>query len=146
MFKGRFEHGIDAKGRLSIPSRFRDLLATQYDERLVITNFDGCLWAYPVVEWQRVEEKIAALPQFKDEVKALQRVFVSGAMECPIDRTGRILLPPPLRDYAGIVRDVVLVGTTRRIELWAKERWQTIFAEAQGALAGMGDKLADLGL
>lgn len=146
MFKGRFEHAIDAKGRLSIPSRFRDLLATQYDERLVITNFDGCLWAYPVAEWQRVEEKIAALPQFKDEVKALQRVFVSGAMECPIDRTGRILLPPPLRDYAGIVRDVVLVGTTRRIELWAKERWETVFAEAQSALSGMGDKLADLGL
>lgn len=146
MFKGRFEHAIDAKGRLSIPSRFRDLLATQYDERLVITNFDGCLWAYPVAEWQRVEEKIAALPQFKDEVKALQRVFVSGAMECPIDRTGRILLPPPLRDYAGIARYVVLVGTTRRIELWAKERWETVFAEAQSALSGMGDKLADLGL
>lgn len=146
MFRGRFEHAIDTKGRLSIPSRFRETLAAHYDERLVMTNFDGCLWAYPVAEWLAVEQKIAALPQFKEEVKALQRVFVSGATECPIDKAGRILLPPTLRDYAGIERNVVLVGTTRRIELWAEARWKQIFAEAQGALAGMGDKLADLGL
>lgn len=146
MFRGRFEHGVDGKGRLSIPARFREVLASQYDERLVITNFDGCLWAYPVKEWEVVEQKIAALPQFKDEVKALLRVFVSGATECPIDKAGRIQLPPTLRDYAGIVRDVVLVGTLRRIELWARERWTQVFSEAQGALKGLGEKLAELGL
>lgn len=146
MFRGRFEHGIDTKGRLSIPSRFREVLSTHYDERLVITNFDNCLWAYPVKEWEAVEEKIAALPQFKEEVKALLRVFVSGATECPIDRAGRILLPPVLRDYAGITRDLVLVGTLRRIEIWSQERWAKIFTEAQVELKGMGEKLAELGL
>lgn len=146
MFRGRFAHAIDAKGRLSIPSLFREHLASHYDDRLVITNFDGALWAYPVPEWQAVEQKIAALPQFKDEVKALQRVFVSGATECPIDKAGRILLPPSLRDYAAIQRQVVLVGTTRRIEIWAQERWDVVFVSAQGALAGMGEKLAELGL
>lgn len=146
MFKGRYEHALDAKGRLSVPAKFREVLATHYDERLVVTNFDGCLWAYPVAEWRQVEEKIAALPQFKDAVKALQRVFVSGATETPIDKTGRILLPPTLREYAGIERNVVFVGTTRRIELWAKERWDKVFTDAQGALANMGDTLADLGL
>lgn len=146
MFRGRFEHNVDPKGRLSFPSRFRDVLAAHYDDRLVITNFDGALWAYPMAEWLAVETKIAALPQFKEEVKALQRVFVSGATECPIDKAGRILLPPTLRDYAGIVRDVVLVGTTRRIELWAKERWETVFSSAQGALVQMGEQLAELGL
>ncbi len=146
MFRGRFEHALDIKGRLSIPSRFREVLSTHYDDRLVITNFDNCLWAYPVAEWRTVEDKIAALPQFKEEVKAFQRVFISGAMECPIDKVGRIVLPPTLREYAAIERDVVLVGTTRRLEIWAKERWQTVFATAQEALASMGDKLADLGL
>lgn len=146
MFRGRFEHAIDAKGRLSVPTRFREVLVAHFDERLIITNFDGCLWAYPVAEWMAVEEKIAALPQFKDEVKALQRVFVSGATECPIDKTGRILVPPTLREYAGIGKDVVLVGMTKRIELWARERWVTVFNGAQVALTEMGEKLAELGL
>lgn len=146
MFRGRFEHSIDAKGRFSIPSKFREILSSNYDERLIITNFDGCLWAYPVAEWQKVEDKIAALPQFKDEVKWLQRVFISAAVEAPIDKSGRILIPPTLRDYAGIVRDVVLVGMTNRIEVWARDRWVKEFDDAQKKLELMGDKLADLGL
>lgn len=146
MFRGRFEHAIDSKGRLSVPTRYRDILATHYDDRLIITNFDGCLWAYPVAEWLAVEQKIAALPQFMDEVKALQRVFVSGATECAVDKAGRILVPPLLREYAGIIKEVVLVGMTRRLELWARERWVTVFSGAQSALTGMADKLAELGL
>lgn len=146
MFRGRFDYSADVKGRLSVPSKFRDVLSTQYDERLVITNFDGCLWAYPVAEWLKVEEKVAALPQLKEEVKAFQRVFISAATECAIDRAGRILLPPSLRDYAGIQRDVVWVGMVKRIEIWARERWQPVFASAEHDLKGMSDKLADLGL
>ncbi|MBI2345865.1 MAG: division/cell wall cluster transcriptional repressor MraZ [Deltaproteobacteria bacterium] len=146
MFRGRFEHALDAKGRLSVPVYFRELLATHYDERLIVTNFDGCLWAYPMAEWMEIEQKIAQLPQFKEEVKALQRVFVSGAAECPLDKAGRILLPPALRDYAGILREVTLVGATRRIELWARERWVVVFNGAQSALNDMGERLAGLGL
>ena len=146
MFRGRFEHTVDTKGRLSVPVQFREVLATHFDERLVITNCDGWLWAYPMMEWLVVEQKIAALPQFKEEVKALQRVFVSGATECPVDKPGRILLPPTLREYAAIAKDVVLVGVTRRIEIWARERWVTVFSGAQTALTEMGEKLAELGL
>lgn len=146
MFRGRFEHTIDTKGRLSIPSRFREVLATRFDERLIITNFDNCLWCYPVSEWQMVEAKVASLPQFKDEVKALQRVFISAAVETPIDKAGRVLVPPTLRDYAGIEKNVILVGMTSRIEIWSKERWELVFQSAQESLLGMGDKLADLGL
>lgn len=146
MFRGRFEHSLDGKGRVSIPSRFREVLAANYDERLIVTNFDGCLWAYPVPEWQRIEEKVATLPQFKPEVKALQRVFISAATECAIDKNGRILIPPTLRGYAGISRDLVFVGMTRRIEIWARERWGKIFTQSQEDLAEMSDKLADLGL
>lgn len=146
MFRGRFEHGIDDKGRVSIPSKFREVLSGSFDERLIITHFDDCLWAYPVAEWQKIEERIAALPQFKPEVKALQRVFVSAATECPIDKSGRILLPPVLRDYAGITKDLVFVGMTKRIEIWSGERWAKIFAASQEDLKQMTDKLSDLGL
>ncbi len=146
MFRGRFEYSADVKGRLSVPAKFREVLSAQYDERLVITNFDGCLWAYPMAEWAKIEEKVAALPQMKEEVKAFQRFFISAATECPIDKAGRILLPPTLRDYAGIQRDVVLVGMVKRIEIWARERWQPVFEGAEHDLKSMGDKLADLGL
>lgn len=146
MFRGRFEHGLDLKGRVSIPAKFREVLTANYDERLIVTNFDNCLWAYPYAEWRVIEEKVAALPQFKPEVKALQRVFVSAATECPVDKTGRVLIPQTLRDYAGITRDLVFVGMTRRIEIWSKERWQKIFADSQKDIELMGDKLADLGL
>lgn len=146
MFRGRFEHGLDLKGRVSIPAKFREVLTANYDERLIVTNFDNCLWAYPYAEWRVIEEKVAALPQFKPEVKALQRVFVSAATECPVDKTGRVLIPQTLRDYAGITRDLVFVGMTRRIEIWSKERWQKIFTDSQKDIELMGDKLADLGL
>jgi MraZ protein len=146
MFRGRYHHQIDTKGRLSVPSRFREILSTSFDERLIITNFDECLWAYPVPEWQELERKVGALPQFMDEVKALQRAFISAAAECPVDRQGRILIPSSLRDYAGLRKDVVIVGMTRRFELWAGERWEQVFRSAQAKLDGMGAKLADLGL
>ncbi len=146
MFRGRFEHGIDDKGRVSIPSRFREILTTNFDERLIVTNFDGCLWAYPVSEWLKIEERVSALPQFKPEVKALQRVFISAATECSIDKQGRILLPPTLRDYAGIEKNLVFVGMTKRLEIWSVERWNKIFNESQTSLEGLSDKLADLGL
>lgn len=146
MFRGRYEHQIDAKGRLSVPSKFRDALSTVQDERLIITNFDQCLWAYPVHEWQELERKVASLPQFMDEVKALQRAFISAACECPIDKQGRILIPPSLRNYGALEKDVVIVGMTKRIEIWSRERWDMIFDDAQNKLSGLGSKLSDLGL
>ena len=90
--------------------------------------------------------KVAAMPQFSEEVKAFQRVFISAAAECPIDKQGRILIPPTLREYAAIGRDVVIVGMTRRFEIWARERWEVVFSQAQQRLEGLGAKLAELGL
>lgn len=146
MFRGRYEHGVDAKGRLAIPAKFREVLSAKYDERLIITHFDQCLWAYPVSVWQELEKKIASFPQFLEEVKALQRVFVSAAVECPLDKQGRILLPQTLRDYAGLKDEAVLVGMTQRIEIWAKASWEKIFNDSQKKLENMQDKLAELGL
>ena len=137
---------MDQKGRISIPSRFREILATRYDERLIVTNFDQCLWAYPALEWQKVEEKIAALPQLKPEVKALQRFFISAASEAPIDKQGRILIPPTLREYADLDKDCIMVGMSQRIEIWAKERWNKVFSDAEQVIADSIDKLTELGI
>jgi MraZ protein len=146
MFRGRFQHNLDAKARVAIPSKFREVLSTNFDERLIVTNFDGCLWAYPQAEWQKIESKVAELPQFKPEVKALQRVFISAATECALDKSGRILLPPTLRDYAGITRELTFVGMTKRIEIWATDKWEKAFNESQESLESFSEKLADLGL
>jgi MraZ protein len=146
MFRGRFEHTIDTKGRVSIPARFRDTLATQDEERLIVTNFDQCLWAYPLNEWRSVEDKVAALPQFKPEVKMLQRFFISAACECSLDSHGRIMIPVTLKKYAGFKKNIILVGMTKRIEIWDADRWNKVFAEAEDELAGLGEELADLGL
>jgi transcriptional regulator MraZ len=146
MFRGRFEYTIDEKGRTSLPAKFREILSTRYDDRLIITTFDNCLWAYPVPEWQLIEEKIAALPQFKTEVKALQRVFVSGAIECPLDKQGRIVVPQVLRDYAGLKKDIIFVGMTKRIEIWSKEKWNEVFTNSQKKIESSTDDLANLGL
>ena len=146
MFRGRFDYTIDEKGRTSLPAKFREVLSSNYDERLIITTFDNCLWAYPVAEWQAIEEKIAALPQIKSEVKALQRVFVSGAVECPLDKQGRMVIPTTLREYAGLKKDIVFVGMTKRIEIWSKEKWQTVFSASQIKIESDSGDLANLGL
>jgi MraZ protein len=123
VFRGRYEHTIDAKGRISIPSRFREILVKKYDDRLVITNFDHCLVAFPYEEWSLLEQKVGTFSLMKKETSAFFRFFYSSAMDCDIDKQGRLLVPQTLRDYAGLQKDVVLVGEGKRIEIFAKERW-----------------------
>lgn len=144
MFKGRYEHLIDGKGRLSIPSRFRDTLAERYDSRLVVTTYDNCLIAYPLAEWLKLEEKIAILPEFKKDTKAFLRFFYSSASDCAIDRLGRILLPQTLRDYAKLEKDVVVIGAFRHMEIWSKPLWAE--AEAAASQEDIVNTLERLGL
>ena len=147
MFRGRFEHTIDLKGRISIPSKFRDIILDKYDERLIITNnYDGCLVAYPFKEWQIVEEKASKLPTLKKEAADFLRFFISGATECPIDKLGRILVPSVLREHAKLEKDIVLVGTLKQVEIWAKTRWELIIARAQKNVDDAREVLAGLGL
>ena len=146
MFRGRFEHIVDSKGRVSIPAKFRELLAEKYDDRLILTNFDRCLVAYPYEEWRVLEERVSSLSMVKKEVKAFQRFFISGAAECPIDKLGRILVPPTLRDYAQLGRNVVFAGMLRKFEIWSKERWLEEIKRSEVDFEGMGEALADLGI
>jgi transcriptional regulator MraZ len=146
MFRGRYEHTIDSKGRISIPSRFREILSEKYDDRLVITNFDQCLVAFPYEEWSALEQKVTSLSLLKKEVKTFLRFFYSSAMDCSIDKQGRLLIPPTLRDYAVLQKDVVLVGEGKKIEIWAKERWNDVVKKAQEDFDQIGDTLSGLGL
>ena len=147
MFRGRYEHAIDSKGRISIPSKFREILTKKYDDRLVITNFDGCLVAFPYDEWSLlVEQKIGSFSIMRKEMSAFLRYFYSSAIDCVIDKHGRLLIPQTLRDYAALQKDVVVVGEGRFIEIFAKERWQEVVQQVEGGFDQVRDTLANLGL
>jgi MraZ protein len=146
MFRGRYEHAIDAKGRISIPSKFREILNKKYDDRLVITNFDHCLVAFPYEEWASLEQKVNSLSLVKKEAKTFLRFFYSSAMDCAVDKQGRLLIPQTLRDYANLEKDIMLVGEGKKIEIWAKERWLQVIQKAQEDFDQITDTLADLGL
>jgi MraZ protein len=150
MFRGSFEHTLDSKGRLSIPSKFRDVIVGKGDERIVITNFqiDGmrCLDVYPIDEWSRLEEEIRNKPKFDRRMVMFQNYYLSGACECAVDKQGRILIPPLLRQYANLKRNVVLVSALEKFRVWDQDTWKKMFAEAEGKLMQDPDFLGDLGL
>lgn len=119
MFRGRHEHAVDAKGRTSLPARFRDVLAAQGESRIVVTlSLDGCLAAYPLREWEAFEQKLINLPSLDEDMTELKRMLVGNAVECDIDKLGRMLLPTALREEAGITRNVLWVGMISYIEIW----------------------------
>lgn len=146
MFRGLFEHAMDAKGRTSLPSRFRELLPEGEDSLIITTGIDRCLVAYPLPEWQAFESKLAALPSFDPAVVQLKRIYVAGATECSIDKHGRLLIPPMLREYANIDRDVVWAGMVTTIEVWAKESWNEQVTVSRADRGAIAQKLAELGL
>ena len=150
MFRGRYEHSIDAKGRTSVPSRFREVMAAQGDSKLVVTTgLDTCLVAYPMAEWLAFEKRLAELPQFDADVVTLKRIYVSGAVECEVDKVGRLLIPAALRKHASLKRDALWAGMGAYIELWAKESFEDLRKEVlsdEERRLGIAKRLAELGL
>ncbi|MGZ3494344.1 MAG: division/cell wall cluster transcriptional repressor MraZ [Thermodesulfobacteriota bacterium] len=145
MFRGRYEYAIDSKGRISIPSKFKEILNQEYDNRLVITNYDHCLVAYPFQEWSLIEEKVKNLPALSKDARAFFRFFYSSGIDCEIDKHGRLLIPQSLRDYANLQKDVVLVGSGKKIEIWNKERWEEEFRKSQENFDRVADTLSHFG-
>lgn len=150
MFRGSYQHTVDSKGRLSIPAKFREVLLGKGDDRIVITNFvvDGarCLDVYPLDEWMRFEEQIQIKPKFERRMVLFQNYYLGGACECLVDKQGRILIPPLLRQYANLKRDVVLVSALEKFRVWDQEAWKKMFAEAEEKLMQDPDFLNDLNL
>lgn len=124
MFRGVAELSLDAKGRIAMPAKFRDRLQDQCDGKLVITvDRDGCLLVYPLPEWEEIERKLVKLPTLNKQARRLQRLLIGHATECELDGSGRILIPPPLREFASLDKHTVLIGQGNKFELWDAQIW-----------------------
>ena len=146
MFAGRFEYGIDDKSRISIPAKFREVLSANHDLRLILTNLDGCIVAYPYQEWLNIQDNISNRGPIRKEARAFLRYYYSGASECPLDKLGRILLPQALKTEAHIKKNVVIVGVGKKIEIWAKEKWEELVKQATADPDQIADIVSELGL
>ena len=141
MFMGEYNHTIDTKGRLIIPSKFRDLLGEEF---IATKGLDGCLFVFPKNEWQIIEEKLRALPLNNKSARKFTRFLVAGATTCELDKQGRILLPQVLRDFAGLEKEVVLAGNLNRIEIWSKANWTE--NNAYDDMDDIAEHMTDFGL
>lgn len=152
MFRGQYEHTMDAKGRVSLPARYREVLAemdpdgSNADRVILTRTFDKSLELYPVDRWTAFEEKVRSLPQFEPSVKQLMRVYVAGAVECSLDSHGRLLIPQPMRQWGGLEREVVWVGQLDKAQLWAKNRWDAAVEDALEDAEALQQKVAEFGL
>ena len=127
MFRGVNDLNLDAKGRMSLPARYRERIQENCGGNLVITvDVDRCLLIYPFPEWERIEEKLMQLPSINKQVRRLQRLLLGHATECELDGQNRILLPPPLRNFASLNKHAVLIGQGNKFELWDQEKWATM--------------------
>lgn len=142
-FIGEYAHSIDAKGRVIIPQKYREALGTTC---IVSKGLDGCLWIHPLEEWRVFRSRIRELSSIDRESRQFRRFFLSGAVECDLDKQGRILIPAPLRRYCGISKDIVLAGMDTRIELWSAERWAEESDVNDNNMENIADHLASLGV
>ncbi len=140
MFMGTYEHGLDAKGRVIVPAKLRDDLGESF---VVTLGLDGCLFAYPMNEWEGFVNKLNELPGNKDGRKLL-RHFLANAAPCEVDKQGRVLIPAKLREYAGLEKDVVFVGVLSKIEIWSKHRWDN--SDDYDDIEDIADHMSSFGL
>lgn len=140
-FKGEYSHSIDAKGRLIMPAKFRELLGEQF---VVTKGFDGCLFVFSQEGWDAFEEKLQALPMDKPEARMLGRFFIAGAIDAEVDKQGRINIPANLLQHAGIEKEAVIAGVGNRAEIWSKEEWEK--ASTFDDINGIAAKMSEYGL
>ena len=143
MFIGEYQHTVDNKGRIIMPSKLRDDLGQNF---IVTKGLDNCLFVYPMEEWKRLENKLRTLPLTNKNARAFIRFFFAGATECSLDKQGRILIPNNLREYAKIIKDVVIIGVADRIEIWAKEEWTNYNSDDNLSYEDIAEKMAELGI
>jgi MraZ protein len=137
MFRGQFVHSVDAKGRISLPARFRDVLLADDDARFVLTPalFDPCLHLYPMRAWEEFEQKVSELPSLDPNAVRFRRMYVSAAVECELDKAGRVLVPPHLRERAELDKSEALwAGMGRILELWSRARWDAALTMSTGEM------------
>jgi len=145
MFYGEYLHSIDRKGRLILPAKFREVAKSHFIEKFFVTRgLDKCLFMFSEEEWRTQESKFKAISFTKQQARTFNRLYFSGAVEVLPDRQGRILLPQYLEDFAEIKKDVVIVGVSNRIEIWAKDKWQEFYGSSRQSFEEIAEKLMDV--
>jgi MraZ protein len=143
MLIGEYTHNIDAKKRLSLPSKWRKELG----KKIVVTRvLDNCLFIYPIVEWNKITEKIGELPFGQADTRGFNRFFLSGAVEAEVDSVGRILVPDFLKDFAHLKSKVVLAGIHTRVEVWDEKRWNDYKRKIESQADALAEKLGQIGV
>ncbi|GAK07418.1 MULTISPECIES: division/cell wall cluster transcriptional repressor MraZ [Geomicrobium] len=141
MFMGEYTHAIDEKGRLIIPSKFREQLGDQF---VVTRGMDQCVFVYPRSEWDLLEQKLKSLPFTKKDARAFTRFFFSGAQETSFDKQGRVNIPLPLRTYANLEKECAIIGVSRRVEIWNSSIWEAYFTESEESFSEIAESMEDL--
>ncbi|MFA7744739.1 division/cell wall cluster transcriptional repressor MraZ [Salinicoccus roseus] len=143
MFMGEFKHQLDAKGRLIVPSKFRDDLNGQF---IITRGLDQCLFGYTLEEWAQIEKRMSALPLTKKDARRFMRMFFSGATEVEVDKQGRINIPTNLREYADLTKECTVIGVSHRIEIWSTEKWDSFYEESESHYEDIAEELIDFDL
>ncbi len=142
MFYGEYEHSIDRKGRLIIPSKFREVFKENYVERFFVTRgLDTCLFVFTEDEWKKQESRFRSLSFPSREAREFNRIYFSGAGEVTCDRQGRILVPQYLKDFAKIKNEVVIVGVSNRIEIWSRDHWQEFYKNTKDSFEKIAENI-----
>lgn len=145
MFYGEYQHGIDRKGRLILPARFRDVAKENGVERFFLTRgLDKCIFMFGEGEWSLQEQKFRSLSFTKQEARSFNRMFFSGAVEIVPDRQGRFILPQYLKDYADIKRDTIIIGISNRIEIWNTDAWREFFANSKNSFEEIAERMVNI--
>ena len=143
MFIGEYEHSVDVKGRIIMPSKLRENIGEKF---IVTKGLDKCLFAYSKSEWANFEEKLKTLPLTNKNARDFVRFFLSGAVECEIDRQGRFLVPANLRTYANIDKEIVIIGVGTRLEIWNKDSWTNYSSEENISADEIAENMTMLGI
>ena len=143
LLTGEFNHSIDTKGRLIIPSKFRDILGEDF---VITKGLDGCLFLYPNNEWKIFEDKLRTLPLTNKNARTFTRFFLGSAVDGGLDKQGRVLISSALREFAGLEKDVVLVGVLERVEIWDKAKWDDNNAAVEDNMDDIASQMEELGL
>lgn len=143
MLTGEFNHNIDAKGRLIIPSKFREILGEDF---VITKGLDGCLFLYPNNEWKTFEDKLRTLPLTNKSARTFARFFLGSVDDGGLDKQGRVLISSPLRAFAGLEKEVVLVGMLNRVEIWDKAKWDENNAVVEEDMDNIASQMEELGL
>ena len=138
MFIGEFHHTIDDKGRIIIPSKFREKLGNQF---IITRGIDNCLFVYSYDDWMNITNKLSSLPFTKRDARVFNRFFLSGATDVELDKQGRVNISSPLISYANLTKDCVIIGAGDRLEIWAKESWDNFFNSTKDNMSDIAENL-----